>query len=119
MKKIIYCKTVGKGVQAFYVAVGSKSYFLFTQKYRVGVRDYFGAGKRIDELSSACKHTNSAVRRTASKLPSYLHYIEKEYGVVLYDKRENQKSKTHKNKRYERERRGNDVVDEYYKYYAA
>ena len=47
MKKTIYCRTVAKGVQAFYVAVGSKSYFLFNQKYYVGVRDYFVQGKRI------------------------------------------------------------------------
>ena len=119
MKKTIYCKTVAKGVQAFYVAVGSKSYFLFNQKYYVGVRDYFVQGKRIDELATACKHRNTAIRRTANKLPSYLQYVEKEYGVVIYDKRESQKSKTHKNNKAAKARRINDLVNEYYYDYVA
>ena len=118
MKKTIYCKTVAKGVQAFYVAVGSKSYFLFNQKYYVGVRDYFVQGKRIDELATACKHRNTAIRRTANKLP-YLQYVEKEYGVVIYDKRESQKSKTHKNNKAAKARRINDLVNDYYNDYVA
>lgn len=96
MKKTIYCRTVAKGRQAFYVALGSKSYFLFEQKYYVGVRDYFVGGKDINELSAACKNVNTAVRRTANKLPSYLQYVEKEFGVVLFDKRDKHKSTTYK-----------------------
>jgi hypothetical protein len=119
MKKSIYCKTVAKGVQAFYVAVGSKSYFLFNQKYYTGVRDYFSRGKRIDELSSACKHCNAAVRRTAAKLPVYLQYVEKEYGVVLYNKRENHKSRTHKSYKDIKSGRYDDVTSEYYDEYIA
>ena len=114
MKKTIYCRTVAKGMQAFYLGVGSKSYFLFQQKYYVGVRDYFVGGRLIGELASACKHHNTAVRRTANKLPAYLQYVEKEYGIVVFDKREAQKSKAHKKNKSVKERRVQDLIDEYY-----
>ena len=113
MKKTIYCKTVDKGVQAFYVAIGSKAYFLFNQKYYVGVRDYFRPGKSIDDLSSACKHCNAAVRKTAVKLRPYLQYVEKEYEIVLYDKRKNKKSKTYQKRKADKARRLNDFLNEY------
>ena len=118
MKKTIYCKTVAKGLQAFYVAVGSKSYFLFNQKYYVGVRDYFSKGKSIDDLSIACKNTNAAVRRTANKLSSYLQYVEKEYGVILFDKRDNKKSKTYHKRKVEKAKLGRGLLAEYYFDYA-
>jgi hypothetical protein len=96
MKKTIYCKTVSKGVQAFYVEFGANTYFLFNQKYYVGVRDFFVRGQDINKLALASKHYNSAVRRTAKKLSSYLQYIEKEYGIVIFDKKDKLKSKTYK-----------------------
>ena len=119
MKKTIYCKTVAKGVQAFYIAVGSKSYFLFNQKYYVGVRDYFSSGVNLNDLASASKSPNEAVRRTAGKLPAYLQYIEKEYEVVIFDKRANQKSKTYKKNNALKARRYDDLVNDYYFDYVA
>jgi|GEM_PF-3961621 len=119
MKKTIYCNTVAKGVQAFYLAVGAKSYFLFNQKYYVGVRDYFGAGRLISELSSASKYHNTAVRNTANKLSSHLRYVEREYGVVVFDKRNRQRSKSHKTNKRAKAGRINDQVNEYYIDYVA
>ncbi|MBO7215081.1 MAG: hypothetical protein J6V66_06265 [Clostridia bacterium] len=92
MKKTIYCRTVAKGVQAFYVEVERKRYFLFNQKYYAGVRNCFRKGIDFNLLSSACKSNNFAVRRTANKLKNYLKYIENEYCVVIYDKRVKQMS---------------------------
>ncbi len=92
MNKKIYCKTTAKGIQSFYVKIGAKSYFLFQQKYYVGVKDFFSNGKQIDDLANACKNVNTAVRRTAEKIPLYLKYIEKEYDVVIFDKRQKRKS---------------------------
>ena len=92
MKKTIYCRTVAKGVQAFYVEVEGKPYFLFNQKYYVGVRNWFRKGLDFNLLPTASKCNNYAVRKTAKKLKNYLKYIENEYGVVIYDKRAKQKS---------------------------
>ena len=114
MGKTIYCKTVAKGIQAFYIIVGSKTYFLFNQKYYAGVRNYFAQGRRIDDLSSACKDRNAAVRRTANKLPSYLRYIEKEYDIVIYDKRVKQNLKTYKSKNAAKMRHNNEIINDYY-----
>ena len=114
MKKTIYCKTTAKGIQSFYVEVDCKSYYLFDQKYYVGVRDYFRKGVSVNDLQSANKHYNAAVRKTANKLRSYLQYVEKEYDVVIYDKRNKQKSKTYRKFQAEKARRGNDLLNEYY-----
>jgi hypothetical protein len=114
MKKTIYCKTVAKGMQAFYVEVDGKSYYLFNQKYRVGVRNYFVAGKSVNDLAAASKHHNSAVRRTATKLPAYLKFVEKEYDVVIYDKMESRKSKAIKRAKLSKAERVSTLLDEYY-----
>lgn len=96
MKKTIYCKTVVKGAQDFYVKLGAEAYFLFRQKYYKGVCDYFVKGQDVSKLAVANKHHNFAIRKTAKKLSPYLHYVEKEYGIVIFDKKDKLKSKTHK-----------------------
>ena len=53
----------------------------------------------MNDLSAALKHSNSAVRRTAEKLPAYLKYVEKEYDVVIYDKKESRKTKARKQRK--------------------
>ena len=96
MKTSIYCRTVAKGIQSFYVSIGSNSYYLFDQKYYVGVREHFVGGRGVYELAQSTKHHNFAVRRTENKLYSYLKFAEKEHNIVIFDKRDNQKSKTYK-----------------------
>lgn len=49
MKTTIYCKPTDKGVHSFYLIVGTKEFFLFSQAYRNGVAKYYGRGVRIDE----------------------------------------------------------------------
>ena len=41
MQSKIFCKTVAKGKQSFYIAVGGKTYFLFQQAYRVSNKEFF------------------------------------------------------------------------------
>ena len=93
MNKTIYCRTTAKGIQSFYVKIGTERYYLFSQRYYVGVRNFFTNGRRFNELSNACKNGNTAVRRTAEKMSTYLKYVEKEYNVVIYDKRDRRKSR--------------------------
>ena len=41
MRAKVYCRTVAKGIQEYYLAVDGKRYYLFAQDFRVSNRDYF------------------------------------------------------------------------------
>ena len=84
MKTSVYCLTTDKGVQSFYLEAYGETHFLFSQNYRRGVKEYFGRGVHIDaamDFSRAGR--NSAVLSTMTKLPSYIKYVEKEYGIQV------------------------------------
>ena len=85
MQTKIICKVTEKGVQSFYVNVDGKEYFLFNQKYRSSVKKHFWKGLTINEINDYSNATSNAVRRTLDKLPLYLRYVEKEYGVKLLE----------------------------------
>ena len=86
MKAKVFCVTVAKGQQAFYVTVNGRKYFLFQQHYRVSNKEFFGKGIGINQINDYSKTRSHAVRNTLDKLPSYIHYIEKEYRVAIYEK---------------------------------
>lgn len=86
MKAKIYCKTIAKGRQAFYVELDGKDYFLFEQDYRVSNKNFFRKGVMMDALNDYSKTTSHSVKRTLDKLPSYIRYIEKEFDLAIYDK---------------------------------
>jgi hypothetical protein len=84
MKTSVYCLTTAKGVQSFYLKACGETHFLFSQGYKRGVKDYFGGGVYLDaamDFSRARK--NTAVLNTMRKLPSYIKYVEKEYGIEV------------------------------------
>ena len=41
MKTLIYCEPIDRGVHSFYMVHKGEKYFLFTQKYRRGVHNYY------------------------------------------------------------------------------
>ena len=86
MKAKIYCKTVAKGRQAFYVEVDGKDYFLFEQNYRASNKDFFRKGVTVEELNDYSKTSSRAVKRTLDKMPTYIKYLEKEFDLAIYDK---------------------------------
>ncbi len=86
MQSKIFCKTVAKGKQSFYIAVGGKTYFLFQQAYRVSNKEFFQQGVRVDEINKYAGVHSAAVRKTLDKLPTYIRYVEKEYGIAIYNK---------------------------------
>ena len=102
MKTIIYCRTVEKGVQAFYVKVEGKTFFLFRQNFRKSVKEFFVKGVMLDKIGSYEGVHSSAVRHTLDKLPAYIQYIEKEYDVAIYEKTKEKRTK--RNKAYKREK---------------
>ena len=84
MKAKIYCATTQRGVQTFYLEAYGETHYLFTQSFKRGVKNYFGKGVTIDGAFdySRAKH-NTAVFHTMRKLPSYIKYVEKEYGIEV------------------------------------
>ena len=82
----VFCKTVAKGTQAFYVQVNGKNYYLFEQAFRRSNKEYFAGGVEIHSISNFSNVHSSAVRHTLEKLPSYIKYVEGEYGVSIYEK---------------------------------
>ena len=86
MKAKVICKEVKKGELTFYAKVDGREYFLFQQEFKKTVRDYFLNGVNIDEINDYSLAHSHTVRKTLDKLPSYLHYVEKEYDLEIYEK---------------------------------
>jgi hypothetical protein len=96
MANMIFCKTTAKGVQSFYVNANGETHYLFSQSFRRGVKNYYERGVYINEAINFTKAKgNTAVVHTMEKLPAYIRYIEREYGIAVLRKtaRKNQERK--------------------------
>ena len=84
MNTRIYCLTTDKEIQSFYLEAEGETHYLFSQQYKRGVKEYFGSGVHIDAAMdfSRARH-NAAILHTMRKLPSYIKYVEKEYGLEV------------------------------------
>lgn len=99
MKTKIYCKTTSKGVHSFYLLTESAELFLFNQPYRRGVADYFTKAIVLDEaINYSRAHEDAALMRTMTKIPMYVKYVEKEYGIEVLNRTKKQ-ALSRKNKR--------------------
>ena len=97
------------------MVVDNKEYYLFSQDYRVSVKEYFMSGISIRETTNFANTHSTAVRHTLDKLKTYIPYIEKEYGIVVMEKtRKNQDKK--RNKAYKRQSFNWKTVDWEYAY---
>ena len=98
MANTIYCETTAKGVQSFFITANGETHFLFSQNFRRGVKDYFERGVRIDEaINFKRANGNSAIIHTMEKLPAYIRYVEREYGIEVL-RRTARKNQTYKRK---------------------
>ena len=87
MKPNVYCLTTSTGVQNFYIEACGKTHYLFSQKFKRGVKDYFGNGVYLDAaIDFSRAKRNTAVVHTMRKLPLYIKYIEKENGIKIFNK---------------------------------
>ena len=87
MNNTVFCKSTGHDVQSFYLRSGSTNYYLFTQNYKQSVHDYFAGGVNItNALSSPSGRKDTAINKTMEKLPKYITYIEKEFGLAVLEK---------------------------------
>lgn len=86
MKNMIYCEPTARGVHTFFLIVNGKEYYLFSQNYRKGVHAYYSKGVPLNQAVNYSKtHNDSALIRTMSKLPMYIKYVEKEYGIEILE----------------------------------
>jgi hypothetical protein len=86
MKTTIYCRTTDAGVQSFYICHEGEVHYLFSQNYRRSVRDYYARGVSVERaLSYSRAGENVALRKVTEKLPAYIRYIEKEYGIAVLE----------------------------------
>lgn len=84
MAAIIYCVETNYGEHSFYLATDNGEYFLFKQAFRCGVHAHFQNGLRLEDAFNYSKARNDvAIIRTISKLPTYIRYIESEYGITV------------------------------------
>ena len=84
MKNMIYCEPTACGVHTFFLVVNGQKYYLFSQNYRKGVHAYYSKGVPLTQAVNYSKtHNDSALIRTMSKLPMYIKYVEKEYGIEV------------------------------------
>ncbi len=87
MKNMIYCEPTARGVHTFFLVVNGKEYYLFSQNYRKGVHAYYSKGVPLTQAVNYSKtHNDSALIRTMSKLPMYIKYVEKEYGIEVLER---------------------------------
>ncbi len=87
MKNMIYCEPAARGVHAFFLVANGKEYYLFSQNYRKGVHAYYSKGVPLTQAFKFSKtHNDTALIRTMSKLPMYIMYVEKEYGIEVLDR---------------------------------
>ena len=86
MKAKIYCIRQNDK-QLFYVSKNGKDYYLFSEKSRKVVDNFFSKPLTYDEATDFSKaRRNFYVMNTMKKIPSYVRYIEKYYGIVLTNK---------------------------------
>lgn len=93
MQATVFCKTVAKGTQAYFVKADGKEYFLFHQDFRRSNKEFFQNGVSISELRRYSSAHSTSVRKTLDKLPAYLRYVEREYGVPIYTKKQMRQNK--------------------------
>lgn len=92
MKNMIYCRPTAQGIHSFYITSEGEEFFLFSQNYRKGVHSYFSKGVRLDEAYDYSKtNRDSAVIKTMNKLPMYIKYIEREYGITILNQTKKRK----------------------------
>ena len=83
----IYCKQNSNGKTEFYMVANGVHYYLFSQKKYCGVTKFYRNGVCLkDAINHKRGRSDYAIHKTMTKLPSYIRYIEKEYGIAVFDR---------------------------------
>lgn len=87
MKNYVFSKTTAKYQQSFYLETNGLRYYLFSQKFYKGVSNYYSKKVLLfNAIDKTKSNRDTALLRTMSKIPIYIKYIEKEYGIVVLNK---------------------------------
>lgn len=87
MKTKVYCEVSARGEHTFSLIHEGQEYYLFKQNYRRSVQRYYGKGVLLDEAINFSKsHKDCSVERTMTKIPMYIKYVEKEYGIQIFER---------------------------------
>lgn len=98
MANFIYSRTTDKDKQTFYLVSQDREYYLFTQKFHRGVKAFFHNKVLLrDTLDVSRSRHDTALIKTMTKLPIYIKYIEKEYGVAIMESTIKKREKTRYN----------------------
>ncbi len=82
----IYCQEKN-GMHEFYMTIDRNDYYLFSQKYRVGVDSFYKGGVQLDKgIRHGIGRTDCAIHRTMDKVKRHIRYIEQEYDLVILEK---------------------------------
>lgn len=83
---MIYCQE-RNGMHEFYMTLDRNEYYLFSQKYRVGVDKFYRKGVQLDKgIKHGIGRTDYAIHQTMDKVKRHIRYIEKEYNLIILDK---------------------------------
>lgn len=71
----------------FYVEAGRESHYLFSQHFNKEVNEIFKSGVSLDKpFNHSLANRNKSILKVFDKLPSYIRYIEQEYGLTILHK---------------------------------
>ena len=85
-KAQVYCLALNHGGLDFYLQQDGESYYLFNQRYRSDLADWFKNGVPLTQALKAVKRgVPTTVCNVAEKLPTYIKYIEKEYDITVLE----------------------------------
>ena len=82
----IYCRRNGTNTLDFYVTNKGYEYYLFSQKVYLGVEKHFKNGVALNDAINHRKGRGDyMIHKTKSKLPIFIKYVEREYGIALLE----------------------------------
>ena len=71
----------------FYVEAGRESHYLFSQSFTKDVYEFYKNGVSLDKpFNHSLANRNKSILKVFDKLPSYIRYIEQEYGLTILHK---------------------------------
>ncbi len=87
----VFCKeTTDRNLNrrlSFYVEAGRESHYLFSQSFAKDVYEFYKNGVSLDKpFNHSLANRNKSILKVFDKLPSYIRYIEQEYGLTILHK---------------------------------
>ena len=71
----------------FYITTGTEKYFLFTQRYRLCLYDFYKNGVPVRKMYDyKTAHRNPVIVNVIDRLPAQITYAEKAYDITILHK---------------------------------